>query len=420
MAELEIPQGFNRPNDAFVGAAGDVLVNIALTDRNRLGRGRISVFLHLSSVPPLSYINAHEKVAALPSVGVACKYEVGQGVEGQFKGGSEWYGATVKATYVLEGVAVYDLVYDDGDQEYEKQEGRIRVAQQTLSREAETIQQKAIVIDAATSSIIHVRTEPIEQDGRVSEMPISLSSSIKVKELSAKVEPAIAKTSRYSVGDSVEALYENGDEWYAANIKAINSKGNYDLLYEDGDAEDDVAEGKIRVPVPPDVVLLPASTSIIYAGETSAVVMSSTKSSVPVCPCGEEMTFGYCSDCNARADEIRVTAEAKAEKEAAALLSKGDSSRRVSVKSSEDALLDNYLDELSDDEGTGLSAGPAVYGNVSSPKGSITIKDVSYVEDADDAAGAGESKHVGGDSQFDSKVSKDAEDEGDYEEDFDS
>ena len=416
MAKLEMPSDFNRLNDAVVGASGDVLVNIVLTDRNRMETGRLSVSLHLTSVLPLSYVNAHEKPAPVPKVDVVCNYKVGQVVEGQFKGGSEWYGATVQAAYVLEDAAVYELVYDDGDEEYEMQEGRIREVQSLPPKQvkAEVVVREERVSDTHITPTTQIKAEIIVEEVRV----IPPSDPIKTKEPSTKIEPVTVTSSKYSIGDSVEALYENGDEWYPANIKAINSNGNYDLFYEDGDTEDDVSEGKIRIPVPPDVVLLPASTSIVYAGEISAVAMSSTKADVPTCPCGQEMTFGYCSECNARADEIRVAAEAKAEKDAAALLSKGDSSRRVSVKSSEDAFLDNYLDELSDDEGNGLSAGPAVYGNISTPKGSITMKSEATAEDADD--GAGEFKHVGGDNPINTNIQKDTEDEGDYEEDFDS
>ena len=141
----------------------------------------------------------------------------------------------------------------------------------------------------------------------------------------------------------------------------------------------------------------------------------------PVCACGREIPFGYCEECNAlleaataKAESDRLNAEAKAAQEAATVANRNKAaSRRSSLKSSEDAFLDNYLDELSDDEG-GLNAGPAVYGNLASSKGSVILKSAS----SDVNGGVGEYK-INSEDVPKSKSEKNA-DEGTYDEDFDS
>ena len=42
---------------------------------------------------------------------------------------------------------------------------------------------------------------------------------------------------KFKVGDSVEALYNGGDEWYGGKITADNGDGTFAIEYNDGDKE---------------------------------------------------------------------------------------------------------------------------------------------------------------------------------------
>lgn len=380
MARISLPTVFYREADAVVNTTGDVSLDVFLIDKDGSATGQITISLNLKSVIPGPYVNATQSRGPAVRVDDVAKFSVGEVVEGQFKGGIDWYGATVKAVNVVDHVVSYHLVYDDGDEEYEMEETKMR------------------------------RFVPI---------PVKVPSK---EDQPVVITPSVQLVLPYSVGDAVEALFERGDEWYLANVKAINSKGNFDLLYEDGDLEDDVSVGRMRVPVPPDIITAPNAENVIFSGDVPTIAPSSPKNDTPVCACGREIPFGYCADCNAlveataaKAESDRLNAEAKAAQEAAntAIRSKA-ASRRSSLKSSEDAFLENYLDELSDDETNGLNAGPAVYGNLASPKGSTILKSTS----SDVSGGVGEYK-INAQDVPKTKSEKNANEEGDYDEDFD-
>jgi len=50
----------------------------------------------------------------------------------------------------------------------------------------------------------------------------------------------------YSIGEGVEGLYGRGKEWYKAKVGLVTLEGKYNLLYEDGDIEDNVSIDRIR------------------------------------------------------------------------------------------------------------------------------------------------------------------------------
>lgn len=384
-ARITLPTAFDRESDAVVSTAGDVFVEVSLVDKNGSAAGQITFLLNLKSIAPIPYVNATVKRGTPNSIDAVAKFKVGEVVEGQFKGGVDWYGAVVKAVNIIDHAVTYHLVYDDGDEEYEMEGSKIR---------------PFVPIPAKSPAESPAKSSSEEPQSVVLTPPSVLL---------------------YSIGDPVEALFDRGDEWYLGNVKAINAKGNFDLLYEDGDIEDDVSVGRMRVPVPPDVITVPTADNIIFSGDIPAVTESSPKNDTPVCACGREIPFGYCEECNAlleataaKAESDRLSAEAKAAQEAATTANRSKAaSRRSSLKSSEDAFLDNYLDELSDDEG-GLNAGPAVYGNLASSKGSIVLKSAS----SDVNGGVGEYK-INADDVPKSRSEKKAE-EGDYNEDFES
>ena len=56
-----------------------------------------------------------------------------------------------------------------------------------------------------------------------------------------------ARVNAFAVGRRVEARWEGGKEWYPGKIKAVCDGGAYAIHYDDGEDEEGVAEGLIRV-----------------------------------------------------------------------------------------------------------------------------------------------------------------------------
>ena len=50
----------------------------------------------------------------------------------------------------------------------------------------------------------------------------------------------------YRMGETVEARYKNGSQYYKGDIVSVNSNGTYDIRYDDGDEERNVSAYKIR------------------------------------------------------------------------------------------------------------------------------------------------------------------------------
>ena len=50
----------------------------------------------------------------------------------------------------------------------------------------------------------------------------------------------------FDVSESVEANYQNSGSWWDADVISCNNDGTYDLAYDDGDTEDNVAAKFIR------------------------------------------------------------------------------------------------------------------------------------------------------------------------------
>ena len=58
--------------------------------------------------------------------------------------------------------------------------------------------------------------------------------------------PKPARAGKLQMHDSIEALFEGGDEWFPGIIAGVNADGTYDIQYDDGDAESSVSVDLIR------------------------------------------------------------------------------------------------------------------------------------------------------------------------------
>jgi len=134
-------------------------------------------------------------------------FKVGDKVQGRFRGGGDWFDATIKT---LLDDNLYHLVYDDGDEETGVSEDKIRKKEIDL---------KANNMNTNTNNTKRSNT------------PVSIKG-------------------KFNVGDKIEAQYYNGTTWYEGKIAGLVYDGDvikYDIIYSDGDREKAVIEEKIRL-----------------------------------------------------------------------------------------------------------------------------------------------------------------------------
>lgn len=347
---------------APAGAQRDLLLEILIFDIDGSEVGRVSVTLNMATqAAPASRVTLpHRDPVHRPCPTAA--FKVGDAVEGQYVGGVDWYRATVKAVNAsvnTAGSITYQVLYDDGDAEDEIEEGRVR----------------------------HLMALPASAEWAL-QNPHTLKAT-------------------YYIGDPVEALYGRGLDWYAASVTAVTTMGHYNLHYDDGDVEDDVSVTRMRAPL--STVPLPTSSAIFSSSLPSALALA-PQSDVSMRPSGQEFSLGCGDGCDTKVESKGVSEHTDSCAEFQLGL------RELSMKTSEDAFFDNYLDELSDDDRPDLNTGSALYGNLAPPSDSAVVR-------AGHGHGEDKDKDV---CSEDSKVVKektsihDSHNEVGYEEEFDT
>lgn len=66
-----------------------------------------------------------------------------------------------------------------------------------------------------------------------------------VKEANIKLQE-VPVVSAYKVGDKVEAHWKRGQTWWKGSIAAVNADGTYNINFDDGDKESNLAATSIR------------------------------------------------------------------------------------------------------------------------------------------------------------------------------
>ena len=335
---------------APAGAQSDMMLDIIICDKNGSDVGRVSISLNIltQAAPSDETIFTHRDSVFTSSA--TPTFKVGDVFEGQYIGGMDWYKATVKAVNApcsnsssAIGLITYQVLYDDGDVENEIEEARMRHLISTLATPNAT--------------------------------PLGVSHTLQAL---------------YAIGDAVEALYGRGIDWYAASVTAVTTAGKCNLLYDDGDVEDDVSLTRMRAQ--------PSAASRQTAASTSPCSTLASQPDISMCLCGRELVLGCCADCNAHI----------APKGAPVALTEGKEGDcdmlQTGLKSSKDAFFDNYLDELSDDDGPDPKTGTAAYGDLRTPYDDTILK----------IANSGDCK-----ISVEEALIHDLQTEGGYEEDFD-
>lgn len=112
-------------------------------------------------------------------------FEEGQKVEARFRGRAKWFKGKVQR---VNRDGTYDIEYEDGDNERDVAADMVRALEES--------------------------------------------------------KPAAPKA--FEEGQTVEGRFKGGAKWFKATITRVNRDGTYDLTYEDGDKERDVAAEHVR------------------------------------------------------------------------------------------------------------------------------------------------------------------------------
>jgi hypothetical protein len=112
-------------------------------------------------------------------VPTSASFQVGDSVEGRYKGSPNWYPARITAVHAGPAYALYDLLYEDGDRED------------------------------------------------------------RVKDLRVK-KPGMKQKKDLLVGARIEARFKGGQQLFDGVVSAVNGDGTFTITYEDGDIEKSV------------------------------------------------------------------------------------------------------------------------------------------------------------------------------------
>ena len=206
---------------------------------------------------------------------VAPKFVQAEKVEALYGGGPSWYPATVSKVHGGgSGGYSYDLAYDDGDNEYQVREENVRgVIQNQLSptpvatyTKGQRVQGFFSEYDSWYPGVVRLvngdGTYAIDFDDGDKEdsVPTSRLQPINPGPSSGEsAQPTVLNAApafntlvapKFVQAEKVEALYGGGPSWYPATVSKVHGGGSggysYDLAYDDGDNEYQVREENVR------------------------------------------------------------------------------------------------------------------------------------------------------------------------------
>lgn len=233
-----------------------------------------------TAVPPSSgghSLRAHLHDAVAVDASTAADsgiFKIGDRVQGQFQGGSNWYHGAIQSYNAVEGT--YAVRYDDGDYEADVPLDRLRAS----SAAVEVVPVKANV--AIPTLAPAPASHPALMGGA--------QNFVKPKPQPAPVAAPLLP-SPYKVGDKIEALYYKGTTWYGGKVQAVHAIPNpadgeyaFDIAYDDGDRELKVPQANVRFPAGSAAAATAASTpkqATTARSETSAPASPSKSDQAP-------------------------------------------------------------------------------------------------------------------------------------------
>ncbi|KAH8047674.1 tudor domain-containing protein [Aureococcus anophagefferens] len=167
-----------------------------------------------------------------------------KGVEARYRGKSKWYPGKIARD---NGDGTYDIDYDDGESEKKVAEELIRGGAATSGSGG------AFAVGAEVEARYRGKSKyypgKIAKDNGDGTYNIDYDDGEKesdVAEALIKASAATGSGGAFKVGDKIEGRYRGKSKWYPGKIAKDNGDGTYDLDYDDGESETGVAEALIR------------------------------------------------------------------------------------------------------------------------------------------------------------------------------
>ncbi|KAK7247647.1 hypothetical protein SO694_00125033 [Aureococcus anophagefferens] len=168
----------------------------------------------------------------------------GAKVEARYRGKSKWYPGKIARD---NGDGTYDIDYDDGESEENVAEELIRGGAATSGSGG------AFAVGAEVEARYRGKSKyypgKIAKDNGDGTYNIDYDDGEKESDVAEALIRASAATGSggaFKVGDKIEGRYRGKSKWYPGKIAKDNGDGTYDLDYDDGESEKGVAEALIR------------------------------------------------------------------------------------------------------------------------------------------------------------------------------
>lgn len=275
---------------------------------------------------------------------VVPEFSVGDLIEALFDKGTDWFPGKIAQVHIDGDKVLYDISYDDGDKENKVADAFIRKRPAPAASAAAT----TLGTSASSSSLGGVYKVGDKVEGYFEEYKAWFGGQVKavndngsyhvlfddgdedkqILPIRLRKKAVSIRKDRYHVGDRVEARFQGDAAWFAGKISKVNTQGgvlSYNVLYDDGDTEEEVVSELIRVfdqtlsqaPSAADLAITAAAPSAVNSAPSAAAAVPSASTKAAVEPKAEVSP------------------------------SKAANHRHGSITSTN---LDNFLNELSDDD----------------------------------------------------------------------
>jgi hypothetical protein len=172
-------------------------------------------------------------------------YAVGARVQGRYADGS-WYAATIAAVHPQD--KLYDLLYDDGDAGSGLTAAQIRsVPVQSYSR-GDAVECYFEAVDRWYPGRVEA-FNAADGSYAVNYEDGDEEANVQPQRMRSTAPPAAPPAALHSQGRSIEARYRQGAAWFPGRVQAVKQSAGkwvYDVTYDDGDFEANVAEASTR------------------------------------------------------------------------------------------------------------------------------------------------------------------------------
>jgi hypothetical protein len=190
--------------------------------------------------------------------------EEGMKIEARYRGRSKWYPGKINR---INRDGTFDIIYDDGEREIDVDSNMIRKLEesQAVSRrernDRNTRLEEGMKVECnyrgrgkwfpAVISRERVNgTFDIDYDDGEKEMGVE-SNLIRERENNSRKRrsPSPSQETTYeeiAIGTKIEARYKGGSKWFQGRITNKQSDNTYDIIYSDGDFEENVKRHMIR------------------------------------------------------------------------------------------------------------------------------------------------------------------------------